>query len=213
MRTILILILTSFINLFANSQINAVTDSGEQVLLNNDGTWKYINGHKESSESIAQIPTNPNSFNKKASNSFLLKSIRTQIGVWLDSKKWKFKKAVNNESAEYELQYKDGDLYAMLITEKIEIPLESLKTIALENAISVAPDAKVVKEEYRIVNGLKVLMLQMNGTTQGIKFSYYGYYYSNENGTVQFVTYTSQNLINQYKSICEDILNGLVIIK
>lgn len=213
MRILPVIFLITIIHSTLFSQINAVTENGEQVILNNDGTWKYTNIPKETQETNVVIPTNPAIFSKKATNSFLLKSTRTKIGVWLDSKKWKFNKATNNESAEYELQYKDGDLYAMLITEKIEIPLESLKTIALENAISVAPDAKVVKEEYRMVNGNKVLMLQMNGTTQGIKFSYYGYYYSNENGTVQFVTYTSQNLINQYKSICEDILNGLVIIK
>ena len=68
----------------------------------------------------------------------------------------------------------------------------------------------VVKEEFRNVNGMKVLLLHMNGTIQGIKFSYYGYYYSNSNGTVQFITYTSQNLLDGFKSKIEDLLNGIV---
>lgn len=71
-------------------------------------------------------------------------------------------------------------------------------------------DLKIVKEEYRTVNGIKVLLFQMNGTTQGIKFSYYGYYYSNENGSVQFITYASQKLIQTYFEECETLLNGLV---
>ena len=98
----------------------------------------------------------------------------------------------------------------MIISEKFEIPLETLKSIALETARSAAPDLKIVKEEYRIVNGIKVLLLQMNGTMQGIKFSYYGYYFSNTNGTVQFIAYTSQNLLDGYRKECDILLNGFV---
>lgn len=101
----------------------------------------------------------------------------------------------------------------MAIVEKVEIPLESLEKIALENAKNAAPNTHVVKREYRYVNGLKVLMLQMNGTMQGISFSYFGYYYSDSNGTVQLVGYTSQNLLSLYKSAIEDFLNGLTRVR
>ncbi len=70
-----------------------------------------------------------------------------------------------------------------------------------------------MKEEYRMVNGIKVLMLQMEGTTQGIKFTYLGYYYSNSNGSVQFVTYTSQSLFAKFKAQSEELLNGIVEVK
>ena len=69
---------------------------------------------------------------------------------------------------------------------------------------------KIIKEEYRTINGVKVIMMQMPGTIQGIKFTYYSYYYSNSNGSVQFLTYTSQNLFETYKKKMEDLLNGLV---
>lgn len=118
-----------------------------------------------------------------------------------------------NPEAEFELVKKDGDLYGMIVTERLEIPLETLKIIAVENARAMAPDLRVVKEEYRMVNGLKVLVLQMNGTMQGIKFAYFGYYYSNENGTVQFVTYTSQSLMKTSQKECETLLNGLVVLE
>jgi hypothetical protein len=98
----------------------------------------------------------------------------------------------------------------MIITEKVEIPLETLKLIALENGKAAASDLKIVKEEYRTVNGLKVLLLQLNGTMQGIKFSYYGYYFSSPNGTVQFITYTSQKLLDSYEPESEKLLNGFV---
>jgi hypothetical protein len=189
------------------AQKKAITETGEEVILYENGTWEYADS---SSQTTKEIITNSTNFTKSSSASFLLKSKKNNIGVWLDSKKWSFKKAVNNSEAEYEFQLKGEDLYGMLISEKIEIPLENLKEIALQNAKEVAPDLKVIKEEYRNVNGLKVFLMQMDGTTQGIKFSYYGYYFSNRQGTVQFVTYTAQNLLKNYLKEAELFLNGLV---
>ncbi|RZT00145.1 hypothetical protein [Aquimarina brevivitae] len=191
----------------ALAQQRGVTDTGEEVILYADGTWKYQN-NQEAIEK--EIPTNPEKFTKDEASTFLLKSSKVNVGFYLNPKLWSFQKAVENPEAEFEFQLKDEDLYGMILSEKVEIPLETLKFIALENSRSVAPDVSVVKEEYRNVNGLKVLLLQLNGTMQGIKFTYYGYYFSSSNGTIQFITYTSQNLMETYKSACEKLLNGLV---
>jgi hypothetical protein len=205
-RSTIVIILLSFLSIPTLAQQRAISDTGEEVILHEDGTWSYADRDKEEVE----IQTNRKKFTKPKKSSFLLKSKKLDIGVWLNPEIWSFTGETENGEAEYEFQLKDGDLYGMLISEKVPIPLETLKSIALENAQSVAPDIRSIKEEYRIVNGKKVLLLQMNGTTQGIKFSYYGYYYSDENGTVQLVTYTSQNLIDEYLPISEELLNGFV---
>lgn len=128
------------------------------------------------------------------------------MGFWIDPKKWKFKKG--DADAEFMLQLQGQDLYAMIITEKIEIPLESLQQIAFDNALKGAPDLVVVKKEYRTVNGLQILFIQMNGTMKGVKATYYGYYYSGLFGSIQFVTYIAQNLIKNYIKDCEELLSG-----
>jgi hypothetical protein len=207
MKKITFLLICLSITSFVSAQQKAVTETGEEVILYEDGTWIYLNNDDLEK---TEIPTNSKTFKKDVNSTFLLKSEKLNVGFWLNPKLWSFKKATSNEDAEYELQLKNGDLYGLIITEKVEIPLETLKSIALETAKSVAPDLKIVKEEYRIVNGTKVLLIQMNGTTQEIKFSYYGYYFSSKNGTVQFVTYTSQNLLESYKTECENLLNGFV---
>ena len=190
-----------------NAQKKAVTETGDEVILFDDGTWEYEDNYNFEE---LEIPTNPKQFKKEDSASFLLKSKKLNVGFWLNPKKWTFQKATDNLEAEYEFQLKGEDLYGMVISEKVEIPLETLKYIALENGKGAAPDLKVVKEEFRFVNGIKVLLLEMNGTMQGIKFSYYGYYFSSTNGTVQFITYTSQNLLDSYRNKCDDLLNGLI---
>jgi len=193
--------------IICNAQIKGITDQGENVLLFSNGTWKYEN---DSLNKLTTISNNNILYLKDKKASFLVKSNKTNVGVWINPKKWSFKKAKPTSPSEYTFTNKDEDLYAMLIAEKTQIPLESLVDIAYDNAKNAAPDIKIIQKEYRIVNGLKVIMMQMNGTIQGIKFTYFGYYYSNESGSIQFITYISQNLFEQSKEQMEKFLNGIV---
>ncbi len=97
-----------------------------------------------------------------------------------------------------------------MITEKMELPVESLAEVAYENALEAAPDVKIVEKEYRNVNGVDVIMMKMEGTIKGVKFVYFGYYYSNSEGAYQFLTYTSQNLFDEYKNDMIKLLNGFI---
>lgn len=189
------------------AQEKALTSTGETVILYDDGTWVYED--TGNLPNAFNIPTNPAVFKKDRNAVFELKSKKTDFAFHIDPRYWTFEKASNNAEAEYELKLRDEDMYGVIIAEQIPIPLETLRGIALDNGKSVAPDLHIVNEEYRNVNGIKVLHLQMDGTMQGIKFSYFGYYATNESGTVQFITYTSTNLLGKYKFEAEKLLNGL----
>lgn len=189
------------------SQQTAVTQTGEQVTLYNDGTWVYV--HKDTINTN-EILINSNKFSKSDSSDFLLKSTRLNIGCYFNPKKWSFKRGEDTDAAEYEINDIPTGLYGMMITEKLDLPLESLANIALDNARDAAPDVKVMQKEYRIVNGLKVLMMRMTGTIQNIKFSYYGYYYSTAHGATQFLVYSSADIVDQHIADIEVLLNGLV---
>jgi hypothetical protein len=193
--------------LLVNAQEKAVTEKGEVVVLNSNGTWEYLDN--DITETI-EIPQNTDKFVKSNNSSFCLKSSKFNVGFWLDPKKWSFEKSVGNEESEYNLDFKDGDLYGLIISERAFIPLETMLVVALENAREIAPDIRIVNKEYRNVNGNKVLLIHMVGTTQGIIFFYYGYYFSNSTGTVQFLTYSSNNVFDEYKNDCEELLNGFV---
>jgi hypothetical protein len=190
----------------AKAQINAITETGYEVILYPDGTWIYVN---DSIETGREIIVNKQEFAKDKKASFLVKSKKVNIGIWINPKEWQFSKSSDNEDAEYQFKNKKNDIYGILISEKVQIQVETLRDIAIENAKKVAPDIHVAKEEYRYVNGIKVLMLQMSGTIKGMKFGYYGYYYSNEEGTIQFLTYTGESIINNYLKEIETFLNGL----
>lgn len=164
-------------------------------------------------DSARAVEVNKTPFVKPSTNTFLLKSKKFNIGFWINPKKWKVQTDKNNDDAEYELHEETNDLFAMMITEKSEIPVLTLKDIAIKNARKVAPDITIQKEEFRIVNGQKVLLVQMKGTYNGVRFIYYGYYYSNKNGSVQFVTYSTNNLLIENIKDCDDLLNGFVVLQ
>ncbi len=195
--------------IYCSAQIKAVTENGDEVVLYKDKTWDYSDKKTNEEKEIAE---NKKHFYKNKDATFILKSqTLPDVGMYLNPKKWSFKKADSEAEAEYKFTLKDKDAYAMILTERIEVPLETLKGLALDNAKKIAPDMKIVFEEYRIVNDKRVLCMQMDGTTQGIKFSYFGYYYSYSAGTTQFLAYTSQNLLSGYKSDIEELLNGFVV--
>ena len=190
-----------------NAQIYAITSTGDEVILHENGTWGYLN---DSTSQDGIIPINDREFLKDKKSTFLVKSKKLNVGIWINPKSWGFRKGTENDAFEFQFQKKSGDLYAMLISEKMQIPIENLKRIAIENAKRAAPDINVIKEEYRNVNGIKVLMMQMSGTIQSMKFIYYGYYYSNPRGTIQLLAYTGESLFPEYQDDIEEFLNGLV---
>lgn len=202
--------LTLALTFTAQAQKMAITSDGETVVLYNDGTWRYEDEGSRSTGSRS-IATNPTTFTKGANSTFLIRSKRVPFGIYIDPRQWSFEK-VEGGDGEFEFELRGEDLYGLIITEKVPIPLESLRNIAIENGLEAAPDLEVVEEEYRTVNGNNMLMMRMDGTIQGIPFSYYGYYFSNEHGTIQFLTYTAQSLMGTYQREAEKLLNGFVVL-
>jgi len=200
--TILVLLATT-----SYASQKAITDTGDEVILNSDGTWKYSDNAQGATKNIE---TSKKIFVKPKTSSFLLKSQTNKSAYWINTKKWSFRKAKLNDEAEYEFRLKGSDLHGMSITEGVEIDIDYLANIALENAQDAAPDAKIVRQEYRIVNGHKVIYLEISGATQGIQFTYLGYFYSDSSGTTQLIVFTGTKVVDKYRSEIYDFLNGLV---
>ncbi len=188
----------------------AVTDEGNVVILNADGTWQYENSNQAEAASLA-LTENNKPFTKSADLTFLLKSTKNKTAFWINPAKWSFQKGAGETQQEYQFLLKGNDLYGAAITEQIEISMDALGQIALNNARKLAPDMQIVQQELRTVNGIKVLYMQMNGSAKGAKFTFMGYYYSDKNGSTQFVTWTASNLVEKYKPEIETFLNGFTI--
>jgi hypothetical protein len=54
---------------------------------------------------------------------------------------------------------------------------------------------------------------RIDGTAEGVVFSYYGHYWAGDAGDVQLVTFTAKTLFDEYATDFADLLDGLVITK
>jgi len=196
------IVLTSNVALAAN--IEATTTDGKKVILYPNGTWKYKDtGSKTISTSGTTKPS-------KATK--VLKSEKGFYELWIDPAKWRVMEK-RSPIVEFQLLHSSNDAYALTIAERLSVSLPALKEIALANARKAAPDAKIIAERQLVVNGAKVLNMRIDGTIKGIRFTYYGYYWVGKAGTLQFLTYTGQNLFDEFKADLADLLNGLIITK
>ena len=116
-----------------------------------------------------------------------------------------------NSDAEFSLKHVSGDAYAIIIAERIQTPISTLRDLVLENAKEAAPDAEIVFEKELLVNGAKFLNLHIKGTAQGIPFIYDGYYWSGKKGNLQVMAFTGQNLFDEFERDIINLLNGVVI--
>ncbi len=120
MRSFLPLLLLLMLCSNANAQINAITETGKQVILNYDGTWKYVDDGSPDKSETDSMGMNPEKFTKSSAATFLVKSGINTIGIYINPKKWTFSGHRDNETnPEYRFSSKSGDLSAMIVTERL----------------------------------------------------------------------------------------------
>jgi hypothetical protein len=213
MKRYLLVILFVLPFITAKAQTRALTDNGRQVILYDNGTWRYVTDSTTDKNAADTIKLNPARFTKSPGATFLVKSNIVNIGIYINPNEWTFAGHRENEvNPEFKFSLKSDNGMALLETERTEIDLASMPEIAITNAQKAALDARLLTKEYRIVNNKKLLYLEMAGTIKGIKFRYMGYYYSNKKGTIQLLSYTTESLYNETSKDLLKFLNGFVVI-
>lgn len=209
MKKMMLLFTASTLTIASFAQIKAVTTDGRNVILNANGTWEYTNNADPSDWKSVRM--NSGVFRKSSNAKQEVKSKIVNASVFLNSSEWSHKLDNKEGVPEWTFTLKGGSAYGMMITEKAVLELETLAGAALINARAVAPDARIVSQELREVNGKKMICLRLDGTIDGTRFSYLGYYYSSKGGTVQLIMYSVSSVFDRYAAQMEEFLNGLVV--
>jgi hypothetical protein len=124
-----------------------------------------------------------------------------------DPAKWKPQPA--EEPGTIQLVHASGDAYVNVIAKRLQIDAAHLPDVALGNAKSASPDVKIVSTSWHTVNGLRPLVLRLDGTINGIRSSFYSQVYSDEAGTVQLAGWTGTNLFEEYRRDFLELFAGL----
>jgi hypothetical protein len=140
-----------------------------------------------------------------------LLQILRNVSLKYDPDRWK--PTTSPDEGEFALSYSSGDGHALVIAERMVVPLDAIPDIALANAQSADPNAKVVFRNKRKVNGVVLYVLKIEVTVDTVPVVYSGYFYAGESGTVQVVTYTPKTLLPEYEKDFMDFLNGFTVSK
>jgi hypothetical protein len=114
-------------------------------------------------------------------------------------------------SEDLQHRHTSGDAFFRVIAERVQIPIEKLEDVALTNAKNADPNARVVKRGWRLVNGQRLLVLEIDLTVQNVPFVFYGHYYSGSIGTIQIVGWTGKNLLEEYRVAIDAVVSGFQV--
>lgn len=194
------------------AQQRALTEDGKEVVLFDNGTWKFVN--ESDAKVLETIVTNNNVFEKPKTASFLIKSKKVDVGVYFDPKKWKLATQNISPHVEYffaERNSSDG-YFGFMITEKVQIAtLKNLKDLIIENVNRNVDYFRLKESEYRTVNGMKVLYIRYAANTKGMDFEYAGNYSINSDGYAGVVGFASQKVFEQSFGAVQELINGISV--
>ena len=202
---VLILLLSLTMGSLAQAQrVRATRPDGSAVWLNPDGPWTEAAEKKPGASALTAPRTKPVDATQTVT---LLKNATLSF----NPAKWRQSESTKPNRQSF--VHVNGDGYALIIAERIQMDPDSLVAMALTNARALSPEAHFLLDEHRVVNGTEVRCLQIGFITQGIAFRYFGYYYAGPAGTIQVITYTSDGLFAEFTPDFEDFLNGLEVTK
>ena len=209
-----IFILSIFLtNSFVFSQTKGLTDDGKEVVLFDNGTWKFVN--ESDAKTLETITTNDFLFKKSKDAGFLMRSKKLDMGIYYNPSKWKISSEKISPYVEYMFRSVENDqLFGMMITEKIQMPtLKNLKDILIMNVQRSADYFRLKESEYRTVNGLKVLYMRYMANSKGLDFEYIANYYINDSGYCGIVSFSAQSSFEKNLPQMEELINGISIAK
>ncbi len=208
MSRLLLLIFLFVISHITFADQFATTDSGERVILHDNGSWEYLDDMSKD-----QSPIGVSGHVKPILAVESVTGARKTYTIWFNPDIWIELQQHHNQVSEYEFQIKDGSAFAIVIYERAQIPVEQMKNIMITNAKRFATDVSLITWEKRNVNESELMFISYSATMKQMEFIYACYVYSDANGTLQFMAYTNPALYTEMKQEMADLLNGLVINK
>ncbi|HVG22791.1 MAG TPA: hypothetical protein VND45_01445 [Thermoanaerobaculia bacterium] len=108
--------------------------------------------------------------------------------------------------------HKAGDLQAIATAVRSAAAPPTIRAWVLEQAKALAPDAKIVSEEPKTLDGRKITMMRLEGkTTDRVDVVMLGYFYSGNGAYVEVVTFTPRARFAQRQADMLELLDSLRI--
>lgn len=149
-------------------------------------------------------------FERPQSSSVGLRSRVGFMGFVYDPATWRQMQPLGPD-VEFQLEHSSKAAWVMLIAEDVPMSIRALRAAALGNAQRTSPEARIVFEENRVVNGTEILCMRMELEFDEIPFTYLGYYWAGDEGAAQLIAYSEQHLFSRFEEDFNDLLNGFEV--
>jgi hypothetical protein len=187
----------------SSGSIQAIAFAFDTTFANNIGEiTDFLNGLEISDQEVPSSSFIPDHMPYPG-----LLSISSKISLTYDPNKWK--QVSSNEFGPFEFSHSSGHGSAVVALYRTSFPKDLIPELALSKVRSRHPNAKLLAKEKRNVNGSEVLFLKIEtGDNTAILCAYY---YSDNGGTIQALTYADQTFFSEHEKDFTDFLNGLRI--
>jgi len=136
-------------------------------------------------------------------------SITPSTSVMYDHKKWK--QDLSSEDDSYTFSYLTDDVSAVVISNRLPIPLDIVPGFVLAGFQTADPTATILSKEKRSVNGTEMWFIKMDGHVDNVPLTYWGYFYTSKDGMVGAITISRKTASSEYEKDRMEFLNGLRI--
>jgi hypothetical protein len=210
----------SFLTQSLSAQTMAVTKDGDTVYLYDNGTWSCSDEEEESDNAFENIFDEDIHFDTITKPFFKPKIATKKVSskleffdFYFNEKTWKqiLAKTINSE-VEFAFRHKENDIFFAIIPKESELGRTFLFKTAITNVEQGSGNpVKVIKKEVKTINGKTFVHAVFEANFNGFEATFMGNYYSDENGSVQFICWTGTNIFEKYQDQMEDMINGAVI--
>jgi hypothetical protein len=129
--------------------------------------------------------------------------------LWLDPAKWV---EYSSETGAVRFNHVNKHVLGWMLADKRGgIPTSAMKDMALRNSQRLDPNARIDREERRMVNGRQVLYLEIVLSQNSIPIRFAGYYHGGLKSNVQVVAYSVAADFEAYKNDVNEFINGIEI--
>jgi hypothetical protein len=135
--------------------------------------------------------------------------ITPSASVRYDHKKWK--QDVASEDDNYTFSYLSDDVSAVVISNRIPLPMDIVPGFVLAGFQTADPTATIFSQEKRSVNGTEMWFIKIDGRVENVPITYWGYFYANKDGMVGAITISRKAASDEYETDRMEFLNGLRI--
>lgn len=104
-----------------------------------------------------------------------------------------------------------NEIYMAIEANRMQIPLEKIPDLFFEDIQVMFPTAKITRRGYRALNDVSFVFWEHTVNLNGVEFAYLSHAYSDSNGIVRIMGWTTPNLFEKHRSKIESFVDGLEV--